>query len=54
MTDKKVFVEYTDLAISEYQQMDVMSWDAFCDLSLDPLCTVHFCCFADDPRVNVE
>lgn len=54
MTDKKVFVEYIDLAISKEEQFDVVSWAVFVEISNDPLCTVNFCCFNDDPRVNID
>ncbi len=52
MTNKKIYVEYIDLAVSECQQSDVMSWKAFVDLSNDSLCTVLYCCICEDGEVS--
>jgi hypothetical protein len=48
---KNIYVEYTD-HITNNRNTEVLSWDAFCDLSMEPQMEIHFCCSTDDPRVN--
>lgn len=48
---KNIYVEYTD-HITGNRNTEVLSWDAFCDLSMEQQMEITFCCSADDPRVN--
>lgn len=50
---KNIYVEYID-HITNTKNTEVLSWSAFCDLSMERHIEVTFCCTTDDPRVNVE
>ena len=48
---KKVYVEYLD-TITNTKNTEVLSWEAFCSLSMERHIEVLFCCSSNDPRVN--
>lgn len=48
---KNIYVEYID-HITGNHNTEVLSWDAFCNLSMEQQMEITFCCSADDPRVN--
>lgn len=50
---KDIYVEYID-TITGNHNTEVLSWLAFCGLSMEPQMEILFCCTTDDPRVNVE
>ena len=45
ITNKRVWVEYT---------RHLEGWTDFCDLCMEYGVEVTFCCFEDDPRINME
>ncbi len=49
----EMFVEYIDY-IHETKNTEILSWEAFCDLSCEPYIEITFCCASSDPRVNME
>jgi len=50
---KEVYVEYVD-HITKVHNSEVLTWRAFCSLSMEPQMEILFCCFTDDPRINQE
>lgn len=48
-----MFVEYID-HIHGWTNSERLSWEAFCNLSMDWGIEILFCCATDDPRVNIE
>lgn len=49
----EMYVEYTD-HLHGFHHTEVLSWEAFCDLGMEPFMEITFCCSVNDPRVNVE
>lgn len=50
---KDMYVEYTD-HLHGWTNTEVLSWEAFCNLGMEPFIEITFCCATDDPRVNVD
>ena len=48
-----VYVEYIDHITGDHNT-EKMSWNAFCNASLEPHIEITFCCLDTDPRVNAE
>ena len=49
---KNIYVEYIDH--HNNKNTEVLTWSAFCDLSMEQGIEILFCCSANDPRVNAE
>jgi len=47
-----MWVEYTN-TIEGWSYSEVLSWEAFCDLSMERGIEITFCCSVDDPRLHV-
>lgn len=48
-----IYVEYTD-HIAKVNHSEILTWSAFCDMSMEQHIEITFCCITDDPRINVD
>ena len=53
ITNKRVWVEYTR-HLEGWNYSEMLEWTDFCDLCMEYGVEVTFCCFEDDPRINME
>lgn len=48
-----MFVHYKH-NLENFEMTETLSWEAFCNLSMEYGVDILFCCTEDDPRINVE
>lgn len=46
----EMYVEYID-TLHNIKNTEILSWQAFCNLSCERFIEITFCCASNDPRV---